>query len=191
MPIYLLELGFGTFAIGSIITSTLIGSALLTFSIGVVAHRFARRAMLRAACLLMIATGAAFALSTEYWPLVVVAFIGTINPTAGDVSLFLPLEQTVLAQSVHAGRSHGAVCALQPDRHVVRRAGRAVRVGSRNASRTHRSITHLGATQLMFALYGVLGARRACVRIDACRPPSKRRPRHRWRWVRRRASSIG
>jgi hypothetical protein len=29
-----------------------------------------------------------------------VAFLGTINPTAGDVSVFLPLEHTVLSQSV-------------------------------------------------------------------------------------------
>ena len=102
LPVYLLELGFGTVAIGSIITSTLLGSALLTFWIGLVAHRYQRRSMLRSACLLMIATGAAFAASSEYWPLVIVAFVGTINPTAGDVSLFLPLEQTVLAQSVSA-----------------------------------------------------------------------------------------
>src|SRR5262249_42129962 len=102
LPLYLLELGFDAFAIGSIITSTLLGSALLTLWVGRVAHRFPRRSMLKGACALMIATGAAFALSSEYWPLVVVAFVGTINPSAGDVSLFLPLEQTVLAQSVSA-----------------------------------------------------------------------------------------
>jgi MFS family permease len=134
----------------------LIGSALLTFSIGLVAHRFARRAMLRSACLLMIATGGAFALSTAYWPIVVVAFIGTINPTAGDVSLFLPLEQTVLAQSVTpADRTAlfarysligtlfgglGVLFASLPE-HIAQAA----------------NITHVGATQLMFALYGVLG----------------------------------
>ena len=61
LPIYLLELGFGALAIGSIITSTLIGSALLTLTIGLIAHRFPRRALLQWASLLMVATGGAFA----------------------------------------------------------------------------------------------------------------------------------
>ena len=190
LPIYLLELGFGTFAIGSIITSTLIGSALLTFSIGLVAHRYARRAMLRSACLLMIATGAAFALSTDYWPIVVVAFIGTINPTAGDVSLFLPLEQTVLAQSVTPTDRTALFARYSLDRDAVRRHGRAVRV----ASRTHRArIGHHAPRRNTVDVCVVRRARRSARlrRIDDCRPPSKRLPRHRLRSVRRRESSIG
>jgi predicted MFS family arabinose efflux permease len=48
----------------------------------------------------MIATGVSFALVSAFVPLLVVAFIGTLNPTSGDVSLFLPVEQSVLAGSV-------------------------------------------------------------------------------------------
>jgi MFS family permease len=102
LPVYLLQLGFNAFAIGSIITSTLIGSALVTLWLGAVANRFPRRVLLRAACMLMAATGAAFATTTDYWPLLIVAFVGTINPTAGDVSVFLPLEQTVLTLTAPA-----------------------------------------------------------------------------------------
>ncbi len=79
-----------------------------------------RRSMLRSACLLMIATGAAFALSSEYWPLVIVAFVGTINPTAGDVSLFLPARADRAGAIGVGGRPNGVVCALQPRRHAVR-----------------------------------------------------------------------
>ena len=104
LPVYLLRLGFSAFAIGSIITSTLVGSALLTLVFGMVAHRYSRRWMLRAACLLMAATGAGFALTTDYWPIVIVAFVGTMNPSSGDVSVFLPLEQTVLAETVEPRR---------------------------------------------------------------------------------------
>ncbi len=162
LPVYLLELGFGTFAIGSIITSTLLGSALLTFWIGVVAHRYPRRSMLRSACLLMIATGAAFALSTEYWPLVIVAFVGTINPTAGDVSLFLPLEQTVLAQSV----SPADRTALFARYSLVGTlfGGMGVLMASMPELLSHTwSINRLAATQLMFA--AVRRARARCARV--------------------------
>ena len=42
--------------------------------------------------------GAGFATTTAFWPLLVIAFIGTMNPTSGDASVFLPLEQAALAQ---------------------------------------------------------------------------------------------
>lgn len=48
----------------------------------------------------MFATGLGFAGITAFWPLAVVAVAGTLNPSAGDVSLFLPTEQAVLAGTV-------------------------------------------------------------------------------------------
>lgn len=33
----------------------------------------------------------------SFWPLLVVAFVGTLNPSSGDVSVFLPLEHARLA----------------------------------------------------------------------------------------------
>ena len=156
LPVYLLELGFGTVAIGSIITSTLLGSALLTFWIGLVAHKYQRRSMLRSACLLMIATGAAFAVSSEYWPLVIVAFVGTINPTAGDVSLFLPLEQTVLAQSVSAADRTALFARYSLVGTLFGGIGVLIASIPEWLARVW-SINHLGATQLMFAAYGAIG----------------------------------
>ena len=46
LPIYLVDLGFGTLAIGAIVTSTLIGTALLTLWIGWIANRYSRRLLL-------------------------------------------------------------------------------------------------------------------------------------------------
>ncbi len=156
LPIYLLELGFGALAIGSIITATLIGSALLTLLIGLIAHRFSRRALLQWASLLMIATGGAFALSSEYWPLVIIAFIGTINPTAGDVSLFAPLEQTVLAQAVVPADRTALFARYSLVGSLL--GGLGVLTASIPDGVAHASgVNHLVATQLMFALYGVLG----------------------------------
>jgi len=156
LPIYLLELGFGALAIGSIITSTLIGSALLTLWVGQIAHRFGRRVLLNSACLLMIATGGAFALSTEYWPIVIVAFIGTINPTAGDVSLFLPLEQTVLAQTVEPIDRTALFARYSLVGTLL--GGLGVLTASIPETVAHAtSISHLQATQVMFVMYSVLG----------------------------------
>jgi MFS family permease len=100
LPAYLLALGYGPFETGIIATATLTGSALLTLVIGLISHRASGRALLLGISLLMILTGLAFAHLTQFWPLVVVAFVGTLNPSSGDVSAFLPLEQAQLAHAV-------------------------------------------------------------------------------------------
>jgi MFS family permease len=100
LPGYLSALGFSSFQIAAIIFATLTGSAALTLWIGFAANRLGRRCVLLAACALMFATGAGFTLVTAFWPLFVVAFVGTLNPSAGDVSLFLPVEQSALAETV-------------------------------------------------------------------------------------------
>ena len=51
----------------------------------------------------MAATGVGFAGIQDFWPLVVIAFVGTLNPSGGDVSVFLPLEHTIIAHVVADG----------------------------------------------------------------------------------------
>lgn len=104
LPIYLVELGFTPLAVGAVVTGTLVGTALLTLWVGFVANRFSRRRLLLAAAGLMAATGAGFAAATGFWPMLVIAFVGTMNPTSGDASVFLPLEQTVLSETVEPRR---------------------------------------------------------------------------------------
>lgn len=96
---HLTRLGFSAVQVGAIVTATLLGSALLTIALGLVAHRLALRRVLLGASLVMTATGVAFAGLTTFWPLVVVALVGTLNPSAGDVSIFVPVEQAVLADA--------------------------------------------------------------------------------------------
>jgi MFS family permease len=99
---YLQLLGLSAFEVGAIVTATLLGSAALTLAVGLVAHRLSPRRVLLAATLLMLATGIGFGVVSEFWPLLLVAFAGTLNPSSGDVSVFLPTEQAVLASEVAA-----------------------------------------------------------------------------------------
>jgi predicted MFS family arabinose efflux permease len=93
---YLAAVGLSDLRIGIVVTVTLLGSAALTLLVGLRAHHVARRRLLRLVSMLMIATGLGFATVTAFWPLLAVAFIGTLNPSGGDVSVFLPTEQAVL-----------------------------------------------------------------------------------------------
>src|SRR5437764_11347645 len=156
VPIYLLELGFSALEIGAIVTSTLIGTAFVTLWAGMVANRYSVRRLLLAAALLMAATGAGFAVTTAFWPLLLIAFVGTMNPTSGDASIFLPLEQAALAQTAEPRRrtavfarysvigsllgALGTLAAAAPD-FIADAAGPG----------------RLGVMQLMFAFYAALG----------------------------------
>lgn len=97
---YLTDLGFSPFRVGAIVTGTLLGSAALTLAFGLGAHRTTLSRLLVWACVLMAATGAGFAATTAFWPLFLVAVVGTLNPSAGDVSVFLPTEQAFVADRV-------------------------------------------------------------------------------------------
>jgi MFS family permease len=99
LPAYLLALGLGAWEVGVLSAATLLGSASLTLLLGAHGHRFHHRALLLGAALLMAATGLLFAGLSSFWPLLLVAFVGTLNPSSGDVSVFLPLEHARLAEA--------------------------------------------------------------------------------------------
>jgi MFS family permease len=110
LPAYLLALGLGTWEVGVLSTATLLGSALATLAVGAWGHRLAQRLLLPTAALLMVVTGLGFTGFSSFWPLLLVAFVGTLNPGAGDVSVFLPLEHARLAAAAQ-GESRTALFA--------------------------------------------------------------------------------
>ena len=97
LPAYLLALGLGVLEVGIISTATLLGSAFTTLAVGRWGHRFPIRRLMLAAGLLMAATGLGFAGFSSFWPLLLVAVVGTLNPSSGDASVFMPLDHTMLA----------------------------------------------------------------------------------------------
>lgn len=155
LPAYLLALGLGPLEIGIVATATMLGSAALTLGVGFLAGRLSLRRTLLAAALLMAATGAAFALVEGFWPVLLVAFVGTLNPSSGDVSLFLPLEQSLLAHSV-AGKHRTALFA----RYSLVGASCGA-IGTLLAALPEVAgrwgVPFLPALQAMFGLYGLVG----------------------------------
>lgn len=97
LAVYLTELGHSPWAVGLVATSALLGSSITTLAIGLLGRPGAQRTLLLAASALMTATGVAFAAASDFAWLLVVAFVGTINPSAGNVSIFVPMEHAILA----------------------------------------------------------------------------------------------
>jgi len=156
LPIYLLGLGFDGLQIGAVATSTLVGSAALTLLVGLIAHRFRARPLLGSAALLMAATGVAFAIVTGFWPLLIVAFVGTLNPSSGDVSVFLPLEQSILSRTVAPSERTALFARYSVVGSLVAAVG-SLCAGVPDLIATRGMLPLSQALQGMFVLYGVLG----------------------------------
>jgi MFS family permease len=156
LPVYLIGLGFSPFQVGLVTTATLAGSAVLTLAMGLVAHRFAARPLLICASLLMLATGLAFSAVRDFWPLLVVGFVGTLNPSGGDVSPFLPLEQSVLA---HAGpdAQRTRLFARYSLTGSLAVAAGALAFGGADWLGRRAGVGALDVARLLFVVYGLLG----------------------------------
>lgn len=100
LPVYLIALGFTPLQVGIIATTALLGSALLTLAVGFLGAKYDHRQLLLAAAGIMVTTGVAFAVVHDYSVLLVIAFAGTVNPSAGSVSVFVPLEHAMLTREI-------------------------------------------------------------------------------------------
>jgi predicted MFS family arabinose efflux permease len=101
LPAYLTLRDFGPFAIGALLAASVAGSSMLALLVGLAAHRWPAREVLTAAAFVAVLTGAAFSLLADFWPLLLVSFLGTYN-SSGDIGLFQPVEQAQLARMVSA-----------------------------------------------------------------------------------------
>ncbi len=156
LPVYLIELGFGPLQVGVLATCTLLGSGVMTLAVGMNARRFKYRSLLLAASVLMAATGAGFSLVTDFLPLLLIAFVGTLNPSSGDVSVFLPLEHAVMAHVIEDRQRTALFARYSLTGALIGAAGALAAGMPEVASRTlHTEIKPL--LQAMFALYGCLG----------------------------------
>jgi MFS family permease len=155
LPAYMTALGYDAVAVGIVATASLLGTALLTLIVGWIAPRHDLRALLIFGAALMAATGLAFPNVEHFILIALVAFIGTVNPSGGDLGVLVPLEHAVLAQNAtDAGRTQvfarysliGALCTA---------------AGSLAASLpdllVSKGSTELGAFRLMFYAYAALG----------------------------------
>jgi MFS family permease len=104
LPAYMTALGYDAAAVGLVATASLLGTAFLTLGVGWIAPRHDLRALLLFGAGLMAATGLAFPNVEHFMLIALVAFIGTINPSGGDLGVLVPLEHAVLAKSATDAR---------------------------------------------------------------------------------------
>ena len=156
LPAYLLALGHGQVEVGFLSSATLFGSAIATLAVGRFGHRFSIRALLLAAALLMALTGLGFAALTSLWPLMLVAFMGPLNPSGGDVSVFLPLEHTVLATGATPHARTGVFARYSFTGSIFGALG-ALAAAVPDWLSSVVGLPHVDALRSMFVVYAVIG----------------------------------
>jgi MFS family permease len=155
LPAYMTALGFDAVAVGVIATISLLGTALLTLVAGMIAPRYDMRTLMLFGAGLMAATGIVFPNVEHFILIAVVAFMGTINPSAADLGMMVPLEHSMLARGTsdrertHVFANYSLIGAL------------AAAVGSLASSLPDllgsEGIGSLNALRWMFYGYSILG----------------------------------
>src|SRR5258706_11441708 len=154
LPVFLLQLGCTPLQVGILASATLLGSGVLALVAGLSAHRFQYRALLLGATALMAATGLGFAFVSDFWPLLLIAFVGTMNPSSGDVSVFLPLDHSLLARFV-SDRDRTAVFARYSLVGSLAAAVGSLAAGLPSLVSAQWGWSPRGALQAMFVLYAI------------------------------------
>jgi MFS family permease len=171
LPAYLIEIGLGPFQIGLVATAALLGSAVMTLAIGFLAPRYDLRTLLLTCAVLMVATGIAIPNLQHFVFIVLIAFIGTMNPTTGDIGVHVPLEHAALAQSA-SDRDRTGIFARYSLIGALSIAAGALAAGTPDILIPFGT-SKLGALQAMFYVYAVLGLLGAALYF--CLPRSQAR----------------
>jgi predicted MFS family arabinose efflux permease len=97
----------------------------------------------------------AFAGLSSLWPLLIVAFMGTLNPSSGDASVFLPLDHTMLATAPE--RSRTTVFARYSFVGSMFGACGALAAAAPEWAAARGSLSMLDALRAMFVVYAAVG----------------------------------
>jgi len=155
LPAYLSAIGLSTIDIGIVATASLLGSAALTLAVGLLAPRHDLRKLLLVAAGLMVATGLALPALADFAFIAVVAFIGTVNPSAGDIGVFVPLEHAMLARGA-GDRERTAAFARYSLIGALAAAAGALAAATPDLV-VSAGIGKITAFRLMFVAYALLG----------------------------------
>jgi MFS family permease len=102
--VYLAQLGFSAFAIGIVLTLTVLSSASYTFIVSFLADRIGRRRTLIFFAFTDFVAGSLLFLSTAWWAPVLAGIVGNMTVGSGEVGPFLSLEQAMLPKTCSSSR---------------------------------------------------------------------------------------
>jgi MFS family permease len=155
LPVYLSAVGFSPQQIGIVASASLLGTAALTLIAGFIAPRYELRSLFLVGAGLSVFTGIMFPATEAIAPVLLVAFIGSINPSGGDLGMLVPLEHALLTKETPDQDRTGVFARYSLIGSLT------AAVGSLAAALPEILALHgwprLGAIKLMFYGYAALG----------------------------------
>ena len=97
LALFFAALKFQDSRIGVFMTLTLLGDVMLSLLLTLVADKLGRRRILFMGSVMMACSGVVFALSENFWILLVAAVFGIISVTGGDCGPFRAVEESILS----------------------------------------------------------------------------------------------
>lgn len=97
LAVYFAALGHSDQKIGLFMTLTLLGDVLISLLLTIVADALGRRRILLLSCVLMATSGIVFAITDNYYLLLVAAILGVISPSGNEIGPFRAVEESTLA----------------------------------------------------------------------------------------------
>jgi MFS family permease len=153
---YLVGLGLTESQTGLLLTSTLIGDTLVSLFLTTRADRIGRRRMLIAGAALMAGAGVVFALTRNWWILLIAGTIGVISPSGNEVGPFLSIEQAALSHVV-TDRTRTTVFAWYTLAGAIATALGSLAGGSLTRLMQHTATTPVSSYRSVVMLYAALG----------------------------------
>ncbi|ERT01713.1 hypothetical protein HMPREF1624_00007 [Sporothrix schenckii ATCC 58251] len=95
---FLASLGIPDARIGLFMTLTMLGDVGISLLLTAITDQVGRRLILAAGTLLMASSGVVFALSDNFWVLLLASIVGVISPSGNEIGPFRAVEESVLAQ---------------------------------------------------------------------------------------------
>jgi MFS family permease len=97
LALFFASLKFPDSRIGIFMTFTLLGDVLLSLLLTLVADKLGRRRILFGGSIMMACSGVVFALSENFWILLIAAVFGIISVTGADCGPFRAVEESILS----------------------------------------------------------------------------------------------
>jgi MFS family permease len=153
---YLVGLGLSEPQTGLLLTSTLIGDTIVSLYLTTRADQVGRRRILIVGAALMAAAGLAFAVTRNWWLLLVAATVGVISPSGHEVGPFLSIEQAALSQVV-ADRTRTGVFAWYTLAGAVATALGALVAGTLTRALQQTTMSSVGSYRAVVIVYAAVG----------------------------------
>ncbi|EMC97993.1 hypothetical protein BAUCODRAFT_104938 [Baudoinia panamericana UAMH 10762] len=171
LGIFLYTAGNKGTQIGLFMSMTLLGDAAISYLLTIMADRIGRRRVLMIGSLLMAFAGTVFALTKNYYLLLLAAIVGVISPGAHEVGPFRAVEESTLAQLTTIEARTDVYAWFAVASTLGMSLGLCTAGWITYALHTYAGWERKEAFPIIFAVYAVVGLIKACLTLflsDRC-----------------------